>query len=110
MASKTVITLEDDLEGGPAEETMRFALGNAEYEIDLNARNADWFRSVMAPFVDHARGLGRGQQARPVRPLAVRQRGAEIRAWAREHGIEISERGRIPAGIIEQYEAALTRR
>src|SRR5215467_13750359 len=110
MASRTIVTLEDDLEGGPAEETVRFALGNAEYEIDLNARNADWFRSMIAPFVDHARRTGRGSRPRPVRPVEVRQQSAEIRAWAREQGIGISERGRIPAGVIEQFEAASTER
>lgn len=104
MASKTTISLEDDLEGGPAEETVRFRLGAAEYEIDLNARNAEWFRSLMAPFTDHARKTGR-QGARPVRPMPDRQRSAEIRAWANEHGITINERGRIPAAVIEQYEA-----
>jgi len=102
----TIVTLEDDLEGGPAAETVRFALGNAQYEIDLNARNADWFRSMMAPFVDHARRSGRGHRTRSARPVALRQHSAEIRAWAREHGIEISERGRIPVNVIEQYEAA----
>jgi hypothetical protein len=106
MASKRIITLEDDLEGGPAEETVRFALGTAEYEIDLNARNADRFRSVMAPFVDHARRSGRGRHARPARPVSARQHSAEVRAWAREHGMAIRERGRIPADVIEQYEAA----
>jgi hypothetical protein len=110
MASKTVITLEDDLEGGPAEETVRFALGTAAYEIDLNARNADWFRSMMAPFVGHARRPGRGQRARPERPVSVRQHSAQIRAWAREHGIGISERGRIAASVIEQYESAAAAR
>jgi hypothetical protein len=106
MASRTIVTLEDDLEGGPAEETVRFGLGNAEYEIDLNARNADWFRSMIAPFVDHARKTGREPRPRPVRSVVVRQHSAEIRVWAREHGIGISERGRIPTGVIEQYEAA----
>lgn len=110
MASTTIVTLEDDLEGGPAEETVRFALGNTEYEIDLNARNADWFRSMMAPFIDHARRSGRGHRARPARPAPVRQHSAEIRAWAREHGIKISERGRIPASVIEQFDAATTGR
>lgn len=110
MASKTLVTLEDDLEGGAAQETMRFALGNAEYEIDLNARNADRFRSVMAPFVDHARKPGRGQRARPARAASVRQHSGEVRAWAKEHGIGINERGRIPASVIEQYEAATTGR
>jgi hypothetical protein len=109
MASKTTITLEDDLEGGPAEETVRFRLGAAEYEIDLNTTNADRFRSLMTPFADHARKLGRGQTGRSARPVSDRQHSAQVRAWAREHGVTINERGRIPATVIEQYEAAMQR-
>jgi hypothetical protein len=109
MASKTTIIFEDDLEGGQAEETVRFGLGTAEYEIDLNTQNADWFRSLMAPFVDHARKIGRNQSARPVRPVADRRHSAEVRAWARDHGVTINERGRIPATVTEQYETARRR-
>lgn len=106
MATRTTITLEDDLDGGSADETVRFGLGATEYEIDLSAANAGQFRAQLAPFINHARKLGRGQQARPGRSSAVRRDSAEVRAWAREHGIEISERGRIPSSVIEQYEAA----
>lgn len=109
MATRTTVTLEDDLDGGPAQETVRFGLGLAEYEIDLNAANASRFRAQLAPFADHARKLGRGQPGRPARPSA-RRNSAEVRAWAREHGMEISERGRIPASVTEQYEAASAER
>ena len=106
MASRTAITLEDDLDGSPAGETVRFGLGGAEYEIDLSAANAGRFRAQLAPFIEHARKLGRGQRARPERTSAARRDSAAVRAWARERGIEISERGRIPASVTEQYEAA----
>jgi hypothetical protein len=106
MASKTITTLEDDLDGGPAEQTVRFGLGGAEYEIDLNAANARRFRAQLAPFIDHARKPGRGNRVQPARTSAARRDSAEVRAWARDHGIQISERGRIPASVTEQYEAA----
>ena len=105
MASRTMITLEDDLDGGPAEETVRFGLGGAEYEIDLNAANAGRFRAQLAPFIEHARKPGRVQRARAGRSPASRHDSAEVRTWAKEHGIEISDRGRIPASVIDQYEA-----
>lgn len=105
MAVRTNVVLEDDLEGGPATETLQFSLGGREYEIDLNERNASRFRSQLAPFVDHARPLGAGQRRRPARSAASRQRSAAIRAWARQHGIELSDRGRIPASVVEQYQA-----
>ncbi len=104
MATKTTVALEDDLDGGPAAETLRFRLGTAEYEIDLNAKNARRFRAQMAPFVAHARKAGRSGR-RASRPAASREHGADIRAWAKKRGIEVSDRGRIPGSVIEQYDA-----
>ena len=106
MAVSTTVVLEDDLEGGPATETMQFSLGGREYEIDLNAKNADRFRAQMKAFVDHARPAGAGHRRRPARSAASRQRSADVRAWARRQGIELSDRGRIPASVVEQYQAA----
>jgi hypothetical protein len=110
MAAKTIVTLEDDLDGGPADETLRFGFGAAQYEIDLSAVNAGRFRAELAPFVEHARKPGRVQRARAGRSPASRRDSAEVRTWAREHGIEISDRGRIPASVIDQYEAATSGR
>jgi hypothetical protein len=106
MAQKVTVELEDDLEGGQADETVRFGFGGSEYEIDLNKKNANAFRKQLAPFVEHARKAGRGQHRRSVRTAASRERSGEIRAWAKDTGIAISERGRIPASVVEQYEAA----
>ena len=110
MAAKTIVSLEDDLDGGPADETLRFGFGPADYEIDLSAVNASRFRAQLAPFIEHARKPGRVQRARAGRTPASRRDSAEVRTWAKEHGIEISERGRIPATVTEQYEAATTGR
>jgi hypothetical protein len=104
MAQKITVELEDDLDRGPADETLRFAFGGTEYEIDLNKKNAKAFRKQLAPFVEHARKAGRGQR-RP-RTSSGRQRSGAIRAWAKDQGIAVSERGRIPASVIEQYEKA----
>ena len=78
----------------------------AEYQIDLSAKNARAFRKKFAPFIEHARRAGRGQARRAARTSAGRQRSGEVRAWAKDHGIAASERGRIPASVIEQYQAA----
>ncbi len=106
MATKTIFTLEDDLDGGRAEETVRFALGGAEYEIDLSAKNAMAFRKQMAPFVAHARRVGRGSRRGPARTVSSRERSAEIRAWAKRRGLAVSDRGRIAQSVVDQYEAA----
>jgi nucleoid-associated protein Lsr2 len=107
VAQRVTVTLEDDLGGGPADETVRFAFGGAEYEIDLSAKNATAFRKKLAPFIEHARKAGR---SRPGRTVASRQRSGDIRAWASAQGIAVSGRGRIPASVVEQYHAAATRR
>lgn len=106
MAQKVTVALEDDLGGGPADETVRFGFGGAEYEIDLSTKNATAFRKKLAPFIEHARKAGRGQVRRPARTAASRQRSGDIRAWAKDHGIAVSERGRIPASAAAQYQAA----
>ena len=106
MAQKITVALEDDLDGGPADETVRFGLGSAEYEIDLSAKNATALRRQLAPFIEHARKAGRGPRRRTGRTASSRERSGEIRSWAKEQGIAVSERGRIPASVVEQYEAA----
>jgi hypothetical protein len=105
MAQKITVALEDDLDGGPADETVRFGIGGTEYEIDLSKRNAATFRRKLAPFIEHARKAGRGARRRPGRTASSRERSADIRAWAKDQGIAVSERGRIPASVVEQYEA-----
>jgi Lsr2 len=106
MAQRVTIALEDDLDGGPADQTVRFAFGGADYEIDLSKKNAAAFRKKLAPFVEHARKAGRAQPRRAARTAASRQRSGDIRVWAKDHGIAVSERGRIPASVVEQYQAA----
>ena len=103
MATKITVALEDDLDGGPASETVRFGLGGAQYEIDLNKKNARAFRKKLTPFVEHARKAGPGQ--RPARTASSRQRSVDIRAWAKAKGLAVSDRGRIPASVVDQYEA-----
>jgi hypothetical protein len=106
MATRISVALEDDLEGGPADETIRFGFAGAEYEIDLNKKNAKAFRKQLEPFVAHARKAGRGPRRQPARTASSRRRGSGIRAWAKQQGIPVSDRGRIPANVVEQYQAA----
>jgi hypothetical protein len=106
MAQKVTVTLEDDLSGGPAKETVRFAFEGTGYEIDLNAKNAAAFRKQLRPYLEHARRAGRAPGRRAGRTAASRQRSGDIRAWAKEHGLAVSERGRIPASVMEQYQTA----
>jgi hypothetical protein len=106
LARRTVVTLEDDLDGGPADETLQFGIDGREYEIDLSRKNAARLRKQIAPFIEHARRAGR-RARRPVRTAASRRRSRDIREWARKQGIELSERGRIPANVVDKYDAAI---
>jgi len=106
MAQKITVALEDDLDGGPADETVRFGLDGSEYEIDLSKKNAAAFRRQLTSFIEHARKAGRGPRRRPVRTASNRERSGDIRSWAKDHGMAVSDRGRIPASVVEQYEAA----
>lgn len=106
MAQKIVVALQDDLDGGIAEETVRFGIGGTEYEIDLSKQNASSFRQQLAPFIEHARKASRGQQRRTTRTALSRKRSSSIREWAKAQGMDVSDRGRIPANVVERYEAA----
>lgn len=48
MATKMTVFLDDDPEGGPTDETVRFGIGGTAYEMDLNATNAAAFRRQLA--------------------------------------------------------------
>jgi nucleoid-associated protein Lsr2 len=106
MAQKVIVSLEDDLDGGQAAETVRFSFEGTDYEIDLSASNARAFRKAVAPFIKRARPRARRPARRATRTTAGRQRSADIRAWASEHGIAVNARGRIPASVLAQYDAA----
>jgi len=73
MAQKVTVALEDDLNGGPAAETVRFAFDGAEYEIDLSKKNAAAFRKQFVPYLEHARKAGGAQSRRSARSAASRQ-------------------------------------
>ncbi|MBO2451521.1 Lsr2 family protein [Actinomadura barringtoniae] len=105
MAQKVQVLLVDDLDGGEADETVAFSLDGASYEIDLSSANAKKLRDSLQPFVEKSRKAGTVRRRRP-RGASSRERSADIRAWAKQRGIKVNERGRIPQQVVEQYEAA----
>jgi hypothetical protein len=113
MAQKVVVSLVDDLDGGEADETVEFGLDGKDYEVDLSSKNAEALRSAISEFVSAARRPGarrrpgRGASA-PVAPSAARasvdrEQNQVIREWARKQGLKVSNRGRIPAEILDSY-------
>ena len=75
---------------------------------EVAEKNASKFRRQIAPYIEHARKAGRGQRRRPARTTSGRERSGDIRAWAKDHCIVVSERGRIPASVVQQYQGATT--
>jgi hypothetical protein len=110
MARKTIVTLTDDLDGSPADETISFAFEGKSYTIDLNAKNAAKLRKAIAPFAEVAsldrsarvprgrRHGGRGSSS-GIDPKAVRE-------WALSQGYHVSARGRVSSKVVEAYKAA----
>ncbi|WP_062379570.1 histone-like nucleoid-structuring protein Lsr2 [Demequina pelophila] len=107
MAQKVQIVLEDDISGGPADETVNFCLDGVSYEIDLTAANAAELRDALGPWIVAARKTpvrNGGRRRRAAAPAGAS--AATIRLWAAENGVPVPDRGRIPAAVREQYEAA----
>jgi hypothetical protein len=107
MAQRTIVHLVDDVTGEDADETVAFALDGQPYEIDLSSDNAARLRDSLAEFVASARKPA-GGAARPARRGSARRATdtGDVRAWARENGFSISERGRIPSNVLDAYQAA----
>jgi hypothetical protein len=115
MARIEHVTLVDDLDGSSADETVEFAMDAIAYEIDLNTSNASALRDALAPFVAAARhptsaaaGTARARRPRGVGSTATteqREHNKAIREWARKNGHTIAARGRIPAEVIDAFNA-----
>lgn len=108
MAQKVSIILIDDLDGSDATETVTFGLDGSTYEIDLNDSNAAALREALAGYVGHARKVTGSKRSGGARRTASSS-GIDtkaVREWARANGYEVSERGRVPASVIEAYQAA----
>ncbi|GAB2890402.1 Lsr2 family protein [Streptomyces deserti] len=109
MAQKVQVLLVDDLDGGEADETVTFALDGKTYEIDLTTANADKLRSLLEPYVKSGRrtgGRASSGRGKSRSSSSGSQDTAAIRAWAKENGYEVNDRGRVPASIREAYEKA----
>ena len=109
MAQKKQTLFIDDIDGTEAEGTVRFALDGAEYEIDLNAKHAAALRRALAKYIDVAR-RSTGAARRPVRSgrraSASGVNTTEVREWAKAQGIEVKDRGRVPAELVARFKAA----
>ena len=114
MSQKVTVTLVDDIDDDSvAAETVEFAVDGVSYEIDLSDENATRLRNDFAMWTGHARKVASRRRAKASTGPATRSRGtadreqaAAVREWARTNGYDVSDRGRIPATVVEAYQAA----
>ncbi|MFI5719438.1 Lsr2 family protein [Nocardia sp. NPDC051750] len=109
MARKVIVELVDDYDGkSPAEETVTLALDGVTYEIDLSARNAGKLRDIVEGWAAHARKVGgRATKGKRLDRATTDSRQTQaIRDWARQNGMDVSNRGRISAEVTEAYKKA----
>ena len=107
MAHKVQKLFVDDIDGSEAEGTVRFSLDGADYEIDLSVAHREELQKTLAPYVAHARKVGgTRRRTRGGRQSASAIDSHKAREWAKEQGIAIKDRGRIPADIVTQYREA----
>ena len=108
MARKIQTLFIDDLDGGEADSTVRFGLDGADYEIDLSTEHARALRDALERYVTAARRSGGAR--RPARSgtkaPAAGLNTTEVREWAKAQGIEIKDRGRVPADVVARFKAA----
>jgi len=119
VARKVVTELTDDIDGrSEAVETVTFGYRGKSYEIDLSQRNVERLDKALAGFVEKARPVRTASpvgNGKPVRGRAVKGNGkpagpdaGKVREWARGQGLQVNDRGRIPAGIVERYQRETT--
>jgi hypothetical protein len=109
VAQKVQTLFVDDIDGSAAEGTIRFGLDGSDYEIDLNAEHAQALRDALAPYISAARrASGARRQARGGRRASANGKvdSTEVREWAKSQGLEVKDRGRVPAELVVKFKAA----
>lgn len=113
MARRIVHQLVDDIDGSVLEvgegETVHFSLNGTSWEIDLNSAHAEELRAALEPYISAGRRAGSSSSPRSSGSRKRAGRNPEvaaIRAWANDNGHSLSERGRIPAAVVEAYNKA----
>jgi hypothetical protein len=106
MARTVVTHITDDLDGSKDAEEVRFALQGVEYSIDLSKKNRAALEKALQPYIEAgSKTSGRRAAGRRKSTSDITRRDLkDVRAWAKKQGLDVSDRGRIPTPILEQYD------
>jgi hypothetical protein len=118
MAQKTIVTLVDDLTGEEAENisTVEFALDGVTYELDLTDENSTKLHDALSPYAKAGRKIGGRRRSGAGPGRAIKSTGRtngynretlkSIREWAKKNGHNVSDRGRLPAEVLQAWQTA----
>lgn len=109
MAKKTFEKYFSDLSGEEIEDgspTVSFVFDGVGYEVDLTASERETFEKAVAPYVAIGRRASGRTRAASSGGSASGPDAKAVRAWAEEQGLDVPARGRVPASLIEMYQAA----
>ena len=106
VASKVIVEVTDDLDGSRADETIKFTIDNTSYEIDLSKTHAQELRGALEPYMKAGRKTGKRDGRRRSAGASDKDQVRAMREWAKEHGMKVSDRGRVSAEVQEAYNAA----
>lgn len=106
MSQKVQTFLVDDLDGSAAESRIRFGFEGTEYEIDLNNDHVARLRQMLDRYMDAGRKVTRNAYRMGNDAASNWPASSEVRRWARSQGMEVKDRGRLPAGMRAKFIAA----
>jgi Lsr2 len=109
VAQKVQTLFIDDIDGSAADGTVRFGLDGTGYEIDLNSEHAQALRDALALYISAARRVSASTRRQVPNGRKAPVNGVnttEIREWAKAQGIEVKDRGRVPAELVVKFKAA----
>jgi hypothetical protein len=109
MAQKVQVLITDDIDGSDGAGSVTFGLDGVTYEIDLSEANASKLRKSLATYVEHGRKVTAAKRTAARASGKAKSDGVnpqEVRAWAKQQGIEVSDRGRVPNDLVARFQAA----
>ena len=114
MAKTTIVQVSDDLDGSANASEVRFAFEGTEYAIDLSSKNRKALEKALRPYVEAGTKVS-GRRSAATRSARAKRSGnsgnsavdlAAVRAWAKENGHQVSDRGRLPKAVLDAYTAS----